>query len=113
MKRVLHISKYYYPFSGGTEQIARDVVLALKDKCEQKIIAFNDGKEDKIEVVDGIEVTKCGCFAKVSAQSLSTTYKNHLHQIIAEFSPDIVIFHYPNPFVAALLLNELKNVRRS
>lgn len=52
MKRVLHISKYYYPFSGGTEQIARDVVLALKDKCEQKIIAFNDGKEDKIEVVD-------------------------------------------------------------
>lgn len=111
MKRVLHISKYYYPFSGGTEQIARDVVLALKDKCEQKIIAFNDGKEDKIEVVDGIEVTKCGCFAKVSAQSLSTTYKNHLHQIIAEFSPDIVIFHYPNPFVAALLLNELKKYK--
>ena len=111
MKRVLHISKYYYPFSGGTEQIARDVVLALKDKCEQKIIAFNDGKEDKIEVVDGIEVTKCGCFAKVSAQSLSTTYKNHLHQIIAEFSPDIVIFHYPNPFVAALLLNELKKCK--
>ena len=105
MKRVLHISKYYYPFSGGTEQIARDVVLALKD------IAFNDGKEDKIEVVDGIEVTKCGCFAKVSAQSLSTTYKNHLHQIIAEFSPDIVIFHYPNPFVAALLLNELKKCK--
>ena len=109
MKRVLHISKYYYPFSGGTEQIARDAVLALKDEYEQKVIAFNDGKEDKVDSVDGIEVIKCGCFAKVSAQSLSTTYKSHLHQIIAEFSPDIVIFHYPNPFVATLLLNELKH----
>lgn len=111
MKRVLHISKYYYPFSGGTEQIARDTVLALKGEYEQKVIAFNDGKEDKVDTVDGIEVMKCGCFAKVSAQSLSTTYKKHLHQIMTGFSPDIVIFHYPNPFVAALLLNELKSCK--
>lgn len=45
MKRILHISKYYYPFSGGTEQIARDCVNALKDEYEQKVIAFNDGKK--------------------------------------------------------------------
>lgn len=109
MKKVLHISKYYYPFSGGTEQIARDVVLALKDGYEQKIIAFNDDKEDKVDSVDGIEVIKCGCFAKIAAQSLSTSYKMQLHKVIAEFNPDIIVFHYPNPFVAALLLNELKN----
>ena len=36
MKKILHISKYYYPFSGGTEQIARDVILALKGEHEQK-----------------------------------------------------------------------------
>lgn len=109
MRKILHISKYYYPFSGGTEQIARDVVLALKDGYEQKIIAFNDGKEDKVDSVDGIEVIKCGCFAKIAAQSLSTSYKMQLHKVIAEFNPDIIVFHYPNPFVAALLLNELKN----
>ena len=102
MKKILHVSKYYYPFSGGTEQIARDCVLALKETYNQKVIAFNDGKEDKIDIVDGVEVTKCGCFTKVSAQSLSTTYKRRLHQIMMEFSPDIVIFHYPNPFVAEL-----------
>ncbi len=38
MKKILHISKYYYPFSGGTEQIARDVVLALKGEYEQKVM---------------------------------------------------------------------------
>lgn len=111
MKKILHISKYYYPFSGGTEQIARDVVLALKGEYEQKIIAFNDGKEDKVDIVDGIEVTKCGCFAKIAAQSLSVSYGKCLHKVMTEFSPDIVVFHYPNPFVAALLLRELKNTK--
>lgn len=108
MKKILHISKYYYPFSGGTEQIARDCVLALKDGTKQKVIAFNDGKNDKFEIIDGIEVIKCGCFAKVSSQSLSFSYKKKLHEIMNEFEPDCVIFHYPNPFVAELLLDELK-----
>ena len=109
MKRILHISKYYYPFSGGTEQIARDCVNALKDEYEQKVIAFNDGKEDKNDYVDGIEVIRCGCFAKISAQSLSISYKNRLHNTIKTFKPDIVIFHYPNPFVARFILKELQN----
>lgn len=109
MKRVLHISKYYYPFSGGTEQIARDVVLALKGDYEQKVIAFNDGKEDRVDIVDGVEIIKCGCFVKISAQSLSFSYGKQLHKVIKEFKPDIIIFHYPNPFVASLLLRELKN----
>lgn len=111
MKKILHISKYYYPFSGGTEQIARDVVLALKGEYEQKVIAFNDGKDDRIDTVDGIEVIKCGCFAKIAAQSLSTSYGKHLHQVMRDFNPDIVVFHYPNPFVAALLLRELKTTK--
>ena len=111
MKKMLHISKYYYPFSGGTEQIARDVVLALKGEYEQKVIAFNDGKDDRTDTVDGIEVIKCGCFAKIAAQSLSTSYGKHLHQVMKAFQPDIVVFHYPNPFVAALLLRELKTTK--
>ena len=111
MKKILHISKYYYPFSGGTEQIARDVVLALKGEYEQKVIAFNDGKEDKLDIVDGIEVTKCGCFTKIAAQSLSVSYGKHLHKVMKEFNPDIVVFHYPNQFVTALLLRELNNTK--
>ena len=69
MKKILHISKYYYPFSGGTEQIARDVVLALKGEYEQKIIAFNDSKKDEVTCVDGVEVKKCGCLTKIAEQS--------------------------------------------
>lgn len=108
MKKILHVSKYYYPFSGGTEQIARDCVISLKDSYEQKVIAFNTGKDDVRDIVDGIEVIRCGCFMKVASQSLSLSYKKILHDTISSFSPDIIIFHYPNPFVAFLLLPELK-----
>ena len=106
--RILHVSKYYHPFSGGTEQIARDCVVALRDDYEQRVIAFNDGREDRREKVDGIEVIKCGCFAKISSQSLSLSYKRELERSIDEFDPDIVVFHYPNPFVASILLKAIE-----
>ena len=104
MKRVLHISKYYYPFCGGTEQIAQDCVNALKDGYEQKVICFNDGKEDKEDQVDGIEVIRAGCFTKVSSQSISASYGRLLKNTISSLNPDIIIFHYPNPFAASYLL---------
>lgn len=106
--RILHVSKYYHPFSGGTEQIARDCVMALRDDYEQRVIAFNDGREDRREKVDGIEVIKCGCFAKIASQSLSLSYKRELERSIDEFDPDIVVFHYPNPFVASILLKAIE-----
>ena len=108
MDKVLHISKYYYPFSGGTEQIARDCVLALKYHYEQKVIAFNDSKKNERSKVDGVNVLKCGTFAKISSQPLSTFYGKKLKRILEKYQPDIIIFHYPNPFVASILLSTLK-----
>lgn len=109
MKRILHISKYYYPFRGGTEQIAQDAVNALKGQYEQKVICFNHEKGNETEIVDDIEVNRCGCFAKVSSQSLSFSYAKTLKKILNDFNPDIIIFHYPNPFVASFLLKYIKD----
>lgn len=104
MKKVLHISKYYYPFRGGTEQIAQDCVNALIGKYEQKIICFNDENSDKRDKVDGIEVFRCGTFSTVASQGLSLSIGKRLRDIIYSFKPDIIIFHYPNPFVARYVL---------
>ena len=112
--KVLHISKYYYPFSGGTEQIARDAVVALKDVpgCEQLIFAFDHGtpkeSKDSRDVVDGIDVIRCRCFAKISSQSISMSYGRRLRDAVNEFNPDVVILHYPNPFATSILLKILK-----
>lgn len=116
MKKVLQISKYYYPFLGGTEQVARDmanVMLKMND-IEQKIICFNeDASDGKItchkgdtvhELVDGVEVIRCGYQLKISSQSLSKCYGKELQKVMDEFKPDVVLLHYPNPFVTYYLL---------
>ena len=67
MKRILQISKYYYPFLGGVEQVVRDMANALKQQdVEQKIICFNENAHDDnyycsknetvCDQVDGIDV---------------------------------------------------------
>ena len=104
MKKILHVSKYYHPFKGGTEQIARECVCALKNKYEQKVICFNHGEGNKIDLVDKVEVIRCKSNGQISSQTISFSYGKMLKCVFNDFKPDIVIFHYPNPFVAHYLL---------
>ena len=116
MKKILQISNYQYPHIGGIEQVARDIADALcgREDIEQKIICFNEDAQDGDfickrhetirEDVKGIEVIRCGCITKVASQSISLTFGRQLKKVIKEFKPDIIIFHYPNPYQAAFLL---------
>ncbi len=104
MKRILHISKYYHPFKGGIEQTARDCVNALKGLYDQKVICFNDCGEDKADEIDQIEVIRAGTVATIASQGLSLTMGKILKNVLRSYKPDVVIFHYPNPFVAHYLL---------
>lgn len=116
MKRVLQIVTGYYPVVGGIEQTARDIVHTLngRDDIEQKVICLGDDcpggelahkrSESIREKVDGVEIIRCGSFCKVASQLLSVVFPVELHRVMKEISPDIVIFHYPNPFMAAFLL---------
>lgn len=107
MKKILHVSKYYYPFRGGTEQIAQDCVNALLEDYKQKVFCFNHESGDGVEQIDGVDVIRCNCFAKISSQSISLSYRKRLKEIIKSFNPDIIIFHYPNPFATLWLLRYL------
>lgn len=107
--KILHISKYYYPFVGGIEQVARDVVNAINDKYYiQKVICFNHDKGNKTDFVDDVEIIRVGCFTKISSQSLSFSYSRILGNIVKKFNPEIILLHYPNPFVTHFLLKLLK-----
>lgn len=107
MRRVLHISKYYAPFVGGTEQVARDAVVALAGCVEQKVLCFNHEPGEKRDFVDGVEIIRCHCEFKCFSQSISLCFGKVLRSVIAEFNPDIIIFHYPNPYAAYFLLKEM------
>lgn len=106
--KILQISKHYKPFVGGIEQVAHDISDSLLDKYEQKIICFAEGKDNKVENIDGVEVYKCGYLKKIASQALSLSYGKTLKKVMNEYNPDVVIFHYPNPFVAHYLLKYKK-----
>lgn len=119
MKKILQIPNYQYPHIGGIEQVAKDIADSVRSKdILQKMICFNedasDGdiichrKETVHDFIDGIEIIRCGCVAKVASQSISLTYNRELKKVFSDFKPNIVIFHYPNPFVAFFLLPLIK-----
>lgn len=111
MKRVLHIPNYYNPHTGGIEQTTEDFVNSIKGEYEQKIICFKDAKKTEYDNVDGIDVIRVGCQTKIASQSIALGYKKELKKVIKEFKPDLVIFHYPNPFVASSLLKYIKKYK--
>lgn len=106
--KVLQISNYFPPHIGGIEQVASDVCSALEGACEQKVFCFNHEKGDAEDTVDGVQVVRAGCFAKVASQSLSFSYGRLLKKTFLRFAPDVVVFHYPNPFGAHYLRKLLK-----
>ena len=118
MKKILQLSNYYYPCIGGIQQTTRDIAKSLSQAYEQKILCFNENASDRnfvckrketvSESIDGMEVVRCGCITKKFSQSISVTYAKELNRIMKDYSPDIVIFHYPNPFQAAFLLRYRK-----
>ncbi len=120
MKKILHISKYMYPFIGGIELVVQTMVSALKDEnIKQKIICFNEDASDgnyvckrnvtTHEYIGDVEIIRCGCFGKFASQSLSLIYYSELKKLMKNFKPNIIIFHYPNPLVAAYLLHYKKH----
>lgn len=104
MQKILHISKYYYPFRGGIEQTARDCVNALDGVMEQKVICFNHNKGAEQDQIDNVDIIRCACQCKLFSQSISVEFGKKLREVIESFSPDYILIHYPNPFVTHLLL---------
>lgn len=119
MKKVLQITNHMYPHLGGIERLTRDLADVLCDQnVEQKILCLNETASDGVyhcnraetvhDIIDGVEVIRCGCVAKVRSQGLSLTFSRELRCLMDNFQPDIIIFHYPNPFEAHFLLHYRK-----
>ena len=101
--RILHISKYYYPYIGGVENICKYLVEAMPQH-KTAVVCFNEGSKDVVEDVNGIKVYRVGTWINIARQALSLSYFTMLKRAIKEFRPDIIHFHWANPFPAAVLL---------
>ncbi len=109
--KILHISKYYYPYLGGVENICKYLVERMP--ChETSVVCFNDGKANAVDEVNGHRVYRAGTFVNIARQALSMSYKNGLQWAILAEKPDVIQFHWANPFPAILLRMVMpKNVK--
>lgn len=97
MRRILHITNYYYPHIGGIESTTRDVVNVFKQNPDivQKVICFGDGPH----IIDEIPIVRVRYLFKFRSQAISFKYLRILKKTLKEFKPDVVFFHTPNPLV--------------
>lgn len=109
--RILHVSKYYSPYLGGVENICKYLVEGAV-KHETAVVCFNDKCKDVIEEVNGHKVYRVATWVNVARQALSLSYFWVLEKAIKEFKPDVIQFHWANPFPAWVLLCVIpKNVK--
>lgn len=109
--RILHVSKYYYPYVGGVENICKYLVESYP-QYEVAVVCFNDKNEDFIDEVNGHKVYRVATQISIARQALSFSYFSMLRRAINEFQPDIIQFHWANPFPAAVLLTVIpKNMK--
>lgn len=101
--RILHVSKYYYPYIGGVENICKYLVEGMPQH-EMAVVCFNDKCKDTVDEVNGVKVYRVATWINVARQALSLSYFTMLHKAIKEFKPDVIQFHWANPFPAAVLL---------
>jgi glycosyltransferase involved in cell wall biosynthesis len=103
MKKILHISKYFYPYYGGIEDVARTIVDELKPYFEQRIICFNH-ERGSIYNINGADVLRIGTTLTIASQPISFTYRRKLQKMIDVYKPDFIHLHLPNPLIATYIL---------
>lgn len=102
MKKILHISTYYPPHTGGVEQVCHMIVSSAPE-YEHEVICFNDCPKTIVSFYEGVKVIRVGAFAKVASQALSFSYMWRLRAEIKSFNPNIIHFHVPNPLIGFYL----------
>lgn len=73
------------------------------------VLCFNDKQNDAIEFVNGIKIYRVGTKINIAKQALSLSYFPMMKRVLKEFMPDVIHFHWANPYPAAILLSMIPN----
>jgi glycosyltransferase involved in cell wall biosynthesis len=108
MAKVLVVGKFYPPCRGGTEANTRDVCEALARRHQVTALVFNHEPGSKEEMRGGVRIVRCDVNAVIKSQPISL----QLWRTLDLAGIDLVHFHAPNFFAAALLLFQLRGRHR-
>lgn len=106
--KVLHLSKYYKPFSGGLEQVVADLAEGSQSRNVKTSVlcVSHDASMSRREYINDVEIFRCKSYMHFSSADISFEYINLFRKIVSDF--DVIHIHLPNPLAnLALLVGDL------
>lgn len=100
---ILHVSKYYYPYLGGIETLVKSIAEGITG-YHNVVVCFANNGEDSTDIVNGITVHRVGVNFSMMSQDVAFGYYRVLKKLMAEYEPQYVHVHCPNPYVYPLVL---------
>ena len=94
MKKVIQLSKFYKPFSGGVESVVADISEGAANSYSISVVAVDPDNNLEIEEVNGVNVIRNNQLVNIASTPISFGY---LIKSIGEVSGNIIHAHYPNP----------------
>lgn len=94
--RVLQVNKLYYPFTGGIEQVVRQIAEGLSDCMEMRVLVCNERRKTEYEVIHHVKVCRVASVGMIGNLPLPITLCSQLKRFSKEV--DIIQFHMPFPF---------------
>ncbi|MBB1464850.1 glycosyltransferase [Vibrio sp. SG41-7] len=101
--KVLHLGKYYSPFSGGIEFVNQQIAeYSVEKGVETTVLCF--GHKNENTVINGVSVIRCKSNVKLLSQPLSLGYL--IKGFMEALRHDTLHVHSPNflAFILVLLL---------
>ena len=98
--KILHIGKYYPPFSGGIENFLRDLLLFhVKSGVEVAAVVHNHDSSVTRTITEkykNVLVYRVPSHGKILYAPVSPLFPIVLIKAVREFKPDIIHLHMPN-----------------
>ena len=102
MKTILHVCKYYHPYLGGIETVAKYLAEGLTD-YQNIVICFSTDGNYHEEVINKVRVYRAPVNFSFMSQDVSFRYYWILKKLVIQYAPYAIHVHCPNPFVYPLV----------
>lgn len=110
--RILQVNKFYYPWIGGVETVARDIAEHYdgRDGISVVNLVCQPHGGQKVEKVNGVQTYRAASLGIVFGMPLSFDFFRLFRKLIKD--SDVIILHHPFPlaFVAFRLFGRGKRV---
>ncbi len=107
--KILHVGKYYYPYSGGMESVVKDLCEGLFEKGHDvTVLCSHDKTEHEEVVINGVKVIRVPRTGVLFGQNLNPSFHFYLHRLSR--GADLVHIHCPHPQAESLSLTLSKEI---